>query len=104
MTKQFVFKLGVLLHRESPSLDFDRTRRELLDLYKLRSAIAHGDFGRLDRLLARSSFAEAETTDDMFSPALIALDVACEFAYRCVRCAVNTCLEDPPLVEFLKGS
>ncbi len=104
LTKQFVLKLGVLLHRESPSLDLDWARRAPKDLYGLRSAIAHGDFGRLDRLLAKSSFVEPEGAEDTFSPTVIALDATCEFAYRCVRCAVNTSLEDPPLVEFLKRS
>ncbi len=104
LTNQFVLKLGVLLHRESPSLDFNWTRKALKDLYGLRSAIAHGDFARLNGLLAKSSFAEPESGEDGFSPTAIALDVACEFAYRCVRCAVGASLQERPLVEFLKRS
>jgi hypothetical protein len=102
LTKQFVLKLGVLLHRQAPSLDLEWTRKALKDLYGLRSAIAHGDFGRLDGVLAKSRFAKPDADDFGFSPAAIALDVANEFAYRCVRCAVRASLDDPPLVEFLK--
>jgi hypothetical protein len=43
-------------------------------------------------------------TQDGFSPTVIALEAACEFAYQCVRCAVGALLRDHPLVEFLKGS
>lgn len=104
LTKQFVLKLGVLLYCESPTLDLNWTRRALMDLYALRSAIAHGDFGRLDGLLTKSSFAESESSLKGASPTAIALDGACEFAYRCVRCAVGASLQHPPLVEFLKRS
>lgn len=102
LTKQFVLKLGVLLYREAPLLDLEWTRKALRDLYGLRSAIAHGDFGRLDGVLGKSCFAEPEATRDGFSPTAIALDTACGLAYRSVRCAVRASLDDPLLVEFLK--
>jgi len=102
LSKQFILKLGVLLYSERPSLDLDWTRRALKDLYAVRSVIAHGDFGRLDGLLAKSSFAEPESFQHGSSPTVIALDTACEFAYRCARCAVGASLQHPPLVQFLK--
>jgi len=104
LTKQFVLKLGVVLYCESPLLDFDWTRKALNDLYGLRSAIAHGDFVGLNSRLVKSSFAAPESGEDGFSPTAIALDIACEFAYRCVRCAIDISLRERPLIDFLKKS
>jgi hypothetical protein len=104
LTRQFVLKLGILLHHESPSLDLDWSRRAMKDLYQLRSSIAHGDFGNVDRLLAKSCFAEPDDGQDGFSSAALRMDRACDFAYECVRCAVRASVLNASLVEFLKSN
>jgi hypothetical protein len=103
LTKQFVLKVGVLLHSEHPERDMSWVRAALRDLYSLRSAIAHGNFSGLDKLLSKSRFVRPNDGDGVFLSARLArMEVAREFAYDCARCGLWAAIKDPQLVQFLK--
>lgn len=53
ITKQFVGKMTLLLYENDKSIELEKIDKELRFAYKIRSAIAHGNFGSLEKELKK---------------------------------------------------
>lgn len=91
ITKQFVLKTIVLL-RMNGAVDLPTAKATLTQLYRLRSAIAHGDFNAIPKILGRPND-EREALDTMVSA-----------TYEILRVVMHRHTEDPPFVRFLKDN
>lgn len=87
--KQFILKTSILCYM-SGRKDLTRSRHDLRQLYSLRSAISHGNFSALSKLLKRPT-----NVDDAIADIVHA-------TYDLLRIVIRQFLRDPPFVTFLK--
>lgn len=90
ISRQFLLKTAVLLDRAGRT-DLELVKRSLKKLYDLRSAIAHGDFARVAKVLQVGKNREDSEVADQVS-----------LAYNYLRSTIRQLLLSPDYVRFLK--
>jgi hypothetical protein len=95
ISRQFNLKAGILVHLQHPNLDLSTMATRLKTLYRLRSAIAHGNFKEVEKYKQRLS--KKPEKEEYFE------DVVVD-AYFYLRAVLEQFLRDAEFVKFIKRS
>lgn len=95
ISKQFQLKASVLIYLNDKSRNLNGLKQRLKKIYNVRSSIAHGNFGEIQRIEreARKQIEESYPFEEFASD-----------LYLYLRAIIEEYLKDRSLVEFLKQS
>ncbi|MGD0238010.1 MAG: hypothetical protein ABSC55_26195 [Syntrophorhabdales bacterium] len=95
ISRQFRLKTGIMVRLQHPKMDLAALEERLKELYNLRSAIAHGNFGEIAKYEKnlKKKKGEEQYLDDVVTD-----------AYFYLRAVVERYLADPEFVKFVKRS
>jgi hypothetical protein len=94
ISKQFLIKVSVLLYKYDNSIDLDNLKKDLKDIYNIRSKIAHGDFIILHEELKKIS-AKSNNDNIVYQEIISKL-------YKYVAIIIKSYIEDPVYIDYLK--
>jgi len=94
INKQFQLKVGVLMYMNDNTIDLTDLKKQLKEIYRTRSNIAHGNFSGLAKMekVGQKKKDEPEYLLERYATNL----------YRIIRVAVEVYLRDKAFMEFLK--
>ena len=93
ISKQFRLKASLLIYLSDKSQNINEIKNRLKSIYDLRSAIAHGDFKKVEKYNKAHSYKDE---DDRSIDSLITA------LYNYIRIILNAYLSDSQFVDFLK--
>ena len=106
ITKQFVGKLTLLLYENDKTIEQEKIEKELKFAYKIRSAIAHGNFGALEKELKKLfEFYNLgnEENNWFYRKSEDSLGKLIDQTFDWLRIIVNLYLEDEKRLEIIKN-
>lgn len=93
ISKQFRLKASLLIYLSDKSQNINEIKNQLKSIYDLRSAIAHGDFKKVEKYNQTHSYKDE---DDKSIDSLITV------LYNYIRIILDAYLNDPQFIDFLK--
>jgi len=93
ISKQFQLKGSVLIHLNNKEMDIKQIKKDLDDIYKIRSSIIHGDFKKLEKI--RKEYPKKEGEKSEFREVVSNL-------YVFIKAILEEYIKNPSLIDFIK--